>query len=347
MVDSMGEAPGNLEGGSPPTRISVFAYGPDHFLEEDVTEIGEAAALRETHRVVWLDVDGPVDGETLSELARHFGLHPLALEDVLHGEQRPKTEIYEDHVFMVVQLASQRERTVHLEQIGIFLGAQFVLTFQTEPGDPFDPVRDRIRRRRGLVRDEGADYLGYALIDTVVDRYFPLVDFLADELEDLEEVILVQPERTQIESIVELRRRVSVLRKHMRPMREAVSALSKPGVPCVTDGTRLYLRDVVDHARRVTESVEHQWEYSRGLVDMDVATSAQHLNDVMKVLTVISTIFIPLSFLTGLYGMNFDHGVSSWNMPELSAQFGYPILLLVMTTVAGGLLVWFRRQRWW
>jgi magnesium transporter len=343
----IGDPPGSLEGGTPPTRMSVFAYGAEELWEREVECVGDVSALRDRFPVVWLDVDGPVDEATLTELASVFGLHPLALEDVLHGKQRPKTEVYPDHVFMVVQLATFREDRIHLEQIGLFLGRGFVLTFQTEPGDPFDPVRLRIRGSLGLVRSSGADHLAYALIDIVVDHYFPLVDILADKLEELEEKILSEPSKTLIDQIAELRRKLSVLRKPMRPMREAVVALAKPQTPLVTDRTRLYLRDAIDHAQRLTDAVDHQWEYSRGLVDMDVATSAQHLNEVMKLLTVISTIFIPLGFLAGLYGMNFDGGASDWNMPELRMTYGYPVLLGVMVLIVVGLLWWFRRRKWW
>lgn len=341
----IGAAPGLLEGGAAPTRMTLIAYGPTELEEHDVKDIADVAEQRGQHAVTWLDVDGPVDGATLQALAEGFGLHPLALEDVLHGEQRPKTEIYEDHIFMVVQLATLPGE-LHLEQIGVFIGKDFVLTFQTEPGDPFDPVRERIRRHRGRVRDKGADYLGYALVDAVVDHYFPVIEFLADKLDLLEDKILVTPEKTLIEEIVVIRHELAHLRRHTRPMREAVAALTKPECPVITDETRIFLRDLIDHAARVSDAAEHQWEHSRSLVDMDVATSAQHLNEVMKVLTVISTIFIPLSFLAGLYGMNFNHNAGAMNMPELHWAYGYPALILVMFGITFGLLWWFRTKKW-
>lgn len=323
-----------------------MAYSPVDLVDLVVDDVAEVIALRGTFPVVWLDVDGSVDGATLQALAEGFGLHPLALEDVLHGEQRPKTEYYEDHFFVVVQLATIVDSSVHLEQIGLFVGSDFVLTFQTEPGDPFDPVRERIRQGRGRVRRLKPDYLGYALMDAAVDHYFPIIEWMGDKFDELEDEILVTPEKTLIVRIVELRHELSHLRRHVRPMREAVVALSKPECPIITDSTRVFLRDLIDHASRVADATEHHWEHTRSLVDMDVATSAQHLNEVMKVLTIISTIFIPLSFLAGLYGMNFSRDAGVLNMPELHFAYGYPILIVLMLGIALALLWWFHRKGW-
>ncbi len=342
----IGATPGLLVGGEKPTRMTMFAYGPERLQEREVQDVSTVAAMRGEHPVTWLDVDGPVDGDTLKALAEGFGLHALALEDVLHGEQRPKSEFYDDHIFMVVQLATINTGKLHLEQVGLFIGSNFVLTFQTEPGDPFDPVRERIRHGRGRIRSHGSDYLGYALIDAVVDHYFPVVEWMGDKIDHLEDVILHSPEKTLIELIVDLRHELGHLRRHVRPMREAVNMLAKPECPVITDQTRVFLRDLIDHAARVGEATEHHWEHTRSLVDMDVATSAQHLNEVMKVLTVISTIFIPLSFLAGLYGMNFQHDAGALNMPELHWAYGYPALIALMLGITFALLTWFRRKKW-
>ena len=339
-------APGTLEGGQKPTRMTMMAYGPEQLVENIVTDVTEVATLRGEHAVTWLDVDGPVDGATLRALAEGFGLHALALEDVLHGEQRPKSEFYDDHIFMVVQLATIETGSLHLEQVGVFIGDDYVLTFQTEPGDPFDPVRERIRHGRGRVRTLGPDYLGYALIDAVVDHFFPVVEWMGDKIDSLEDVILRTPEKTLIELIVELRHELGLLRRHVRPLREAVGMLAKPECPVITDGTRIFLRDLIDHAARVADATEHHWEHTRSLVDMDMATSAQHLNEVMKVLTIISTIFIPLSFLAGLYGMNFSRDAGAMNMPELHWAYGYPALMVLMLGIAFALLYWFRTKKW-
>ncbi len=273
-----------------------------------------------------------------------FGLHRLALEDVLNTHQRPKAEEFDDHIFFVTRMF-RPDTAARTEQLSIFLGKDFVLSFQEEHGDCLEPVRERIRKGRGRVRDKRADYLCYVLLDAVVDDYFPVLERYGEKLEALEDEVITRSEPEQIGQLHDLKRELLTVRRSVWPHREMINAVIRDANPLIAEETQLYLRDVYDHTIQLMDIVETYREIASGLVDVYVSSVSAKLNEIMKVLTIISTIFIPLGFIASLYGMNFDR-TSAWNMPELGWRFGYAFALLLMGGTVAGLLVYFRRKGW-
>ncbi|MBO6933811.1 MAG: magnesium/cobalt transporter CorA [Deltaproteobacteria bacterium] len=346
----VGAVPGTLRADptAEPSKMRVIAYGPNKLHEAECSSIAEVAVLqRKNPKVLWLDVRGLADVELLRQIGEHFGLHRLALEDVLSTEQRPKVEPYEEADFAVLRMAQRvPDRGLDIEQVSFFLGDGFVITFQEREGDVFDPIRSRIREARGRIRTAGADYLLYALLDSVVDSVFPLIEEISIRLEDEEERILRgTDDEPVIESLYEVRRELIMLRRALWPLREAIGQLERVEGTRVSDDTRVYLRDVADHAVQIVDLLESEREVVSTLMDVHLSQVSHKMNEVMKVLTIIATIFIPLGFLAGVYGMNFDTD-SPYNMPELDWRFGYPALITVMLLIGVGMLFFFRRKKW-
>lgn len=342
-----GHSPGTLvaDPQAPCPRMSVFAYGPGSVVERTIDDPEAVRALLGAHPVVWLNVDGLGDVETIRAVGRIFGLHSLALEDVVNVVQRPKVENYGDHLFLVARMI---EWTGHLEtdQLSLFLGENFVVTFQEKEGDPFNLVRARIRAGKGIIRAGGPDYLAYALLDATIDEYFPVLEQCGEKLETLEDQILVDPRPDTIPEVHEVKRDLLTLRRAVWPMREAVTLLMRETDTPMRRETRVYLNDCYDHTVQIMDLVETYRELASGLVEMYLSSLSNRMNEVMKVLTIIATIFIPLTFIVGVYGMNFDTSVSRWNMPELEWKYGYPACLAFMAAVTIGLLMYFRRRGW-
>lgn len=327
-----------------PPAITGLCYGPDGF-EEVPASLPKLQKLLGKRTVLWVDVVGLGDIETIHTIGEYFGLHQLALEDVLNVDQRPKVEDYDEHLFIVTR-AVTRDTHLESEQISIFVGDGFVLTLQERPGDCFEPVRERIRHARGRVRTRGADYLAYALLDSVVDHMEPIVDHYGDEVQDLEEHVLSGNAPHAIAALLDVRRDLQFLQRILAATRTKLTRLLKPERPVVTNDTRTYLRDCQDHATRLAEAVVGWRELASNLMDVHLALSNQQLSEVMKVLTIISTIFIPLGFIAGIYGMNFDTERSPLNMPELGWYFGYPFVLTLMVCMVVAQLVFFWRRGW-
>ena len=325
--------------------IRVLDYGPDQVEEKVVQEVKECFAYVETDTVTWIDVDRIGDVETLKKLGEHFKLHPLALEDVSTVPQRPKVEEYENHLFIVARMISFDE-TLESEQASMFLGRNYLITFQERPGDCFDPVRNRIRKARGIIRKRGADYLAYALLDTLVDGYFPVLERLGERIEELEDEVVENPSQDTLQRIHGVKRDLLSLRRSVWPERDAINALLREETPLVDDATRTYLRDCYDHTIQVMDVVETYRELASGLMDVYLSSLSNKMNEVMRTLTVVATIFIPLTFIVGIYGMNFNPERSRWNMPELNWIWGYPAVWLVMLLVVFGMLIFFRRKKW-
>ncbi len=342
-----GTAPGTLhvDPDAPRPMIQVLAYGPDGVVEDTVEEPEDLGRYLGRWPVTWVNVDGLGDAATLERLGAVFGLHRLALEDVVHVHQRAKVEQYGDRVFIVARMV-RRGEVLEGEQLSLFLGAHAVVTFQERPGDVFEAVRERIRHSGKKIRTAGADYLAYALLDAVVDGYFPVLEEFGERLEQLEERIFARPDETTVTALHQVRRELLDLRRSVWPQRDALNALMRDEVEPFAEETRLYLRDVYDHAVRVIDLVETYRESASSLMDVYLSSLSHRMNEVMKILTIIATIFIPLSFIAGVYGMNFDPEVSPWNMPELGWSFGYPLALAIMLAVACGLVWYFRRKRW-
>ncbi len=342
-----GSSPGTLVADPAATapRVRLFGYGPEALEEREVDDLTSLDALVDKWPVVWINVDGLADIELIQRIGELFGLHRLALEDVVNVHQRPKAEEYEDHIFIVTRMLVATAEAA-TEQVSMFLGERYLLTFQERPGDCFDLVRDRIRLHRGRIREAGADYLAYALLDAVIDSYFPALEAHGERLEALEDAVVRSPAHIEVAHIHDMKRSLLALRRAIWPQREMINALTRETTLHVTDATRVYLRDCYDHTIQLIDLVETYREIASGLVDVFLSSLSTRMNEIMKVLTIIATIFIPLSFVASLYGMNFDRTSSPWNMPELGWQLGYPYALVLMVAMAGGLLAYFVRKGW-
>ena len=342
-----GAPPGTLvvDASAPPPVIRVMAYGPDTLVEKQIADPREIKDLLGRHRVTWINVEGLGDAGTLGLLGEIFGLHPLALEDVVNVQQRAKLERYGDLQFVVVRMAILETR-VQTEQVSLFLGKDFVLTFQERPGDCFEPVRERIRSGRVRIRGGGADYLTYALLDTLIDGFFPLLEAYGERIEEMEDRVVQRPDQRTLGRIHTIKRDLLTIRRTIWPQRELINSLLRDPIPLITDETRVYLRDCYDHAVQIIDMVESYREMASGLMEVYLSSLSNRMNEVMKVLTIIATIFIPLGFIAGVYGMNFNTDRSPWNMPEVNWYWGYPAALGLMVVVAGAMLTYFRRKGW-
>lgn len=347
MRHKPGTAPGTLvvPDNSPFPRMTVMAYDEDELVEKDIRTVAELKPFLKKWPLVWINVDGLGSIELIEELGVLFDLHPLALEDVLNFNHRPKAEDYGESLFMVARMARFRDTLLDLEQISLFAGRNYVLTFQERPGDCLEPVRERIRRGQGRrIRFAKSDYLVYAICDAIVDGYFPVLELYGDRLDELEDNVIANPTRRTIELTHEIKRDFHQIRHTVWPMREMAHNLSASAM--VSDDTRTYFRDCYDHVIQVLDMLETYRERASGLVDIYLSSLNNRMNEVMKVLTIIATIFIPLSFIAGIYGMNFDPDASPWNMPELDWYFGYPFALGLMLAFSMTLLVYFWRKGW-
>jgi len=342
-----GSSPGVIqvaEDSSKPA-ISVIAYGPDSISESAVESVRDLAGMKGRYPVLWVNVDGLGDAGTLYEIGEIFGLHSLALEDVVHVPQRPKVEEYDDHLFIVTRMVKSSTDAV-TEQLGIFVGKDYLITFQQFPGDCLDPVRERLRKQKGRVRQMGPDYLAYAILDAVVDFYFPVLESYGEKLEEIESEVLEKASKDTPAGIHAIRHDLLSLRKSLWPMRELLNSLMRDETPLVRESTRVYLRDCHDHVLQLVDLVENYREMNSALMDLHLSSVSNRMNEVMKVLTMIATIFIPLGFIAGLYGMNFNPAASPFNMPELDWYFGYPFALGMMLIVTVGLIIYFRHKGW-
>lgn len=341
----VGSRPGTLviPDSAPPPRICVIDFGPEHVDERALVDVEEIPQYLDTGSVTWVDVQGIGDEALIRRIGEIFSIHALALEDAVNVPQRPKSESYEKHQLFITRMGrlhSGDEPDVRTEQVSIFLGPHFVLTLQERHGDLFDPVRNRIRGGKGPIRHSGPDYLAYALIDTVIDGYYPILEAMGEYLEDLEDATFRSAQKSNLRRIYHAKRQLLELRRAVWPQREAVSSLIRDENPLVSAQVRIYLRDCYDHAVQVIDVTETFRELASNLMDIYLSAVSQRTNEVMKVLTIVGSIFIPLTFLAGIYGMNFQH------MPELATPWAYPALLLLMLAVAIGMLFFFWRRGW-
>jgi len=346
-VNVPGLPPGTLTaptGAIVPDGMHVFRFTADDFEERRITSLDDLPA-RDGGGVLWVNVDGLGDVALMERLGAHFGLHPLALEDALHVPQRPKVEAYDDHIFFVTRIL-HLDRDLEAEQISLFLGRDFLITFQEHPGDCLEPIRERLRKGVGQIRRQGADYLMYAIVDAITDHFFPLLEHLGEVVEALEDEVVENPVRATLGRVHDIKRHLLEMRRSVWPLREATNSLLRDESPFVGETARLYLRDCYDHTVQVLEVVETYRELAGGLMDVYLSSVSNKMNEVMKVLTVIATIFIPLTFIAGIYGMNFNPERSPLNMPELNWRWGYPAVWGVMVLVTIGMLIFFRRKGW-
>ena len=345
-----GAAPGTLavpaELPEPVVRRMVF--GPDRCetIEVAPETLGEALAPAEG-AVVWVDVQGLGDGSLVRRIGELLGLHPLIVEDIVHHHQRPKVEEYPDHLYVVLRaLRLLDDQRVDNEQLSLVLKPGLLVTFQERPGDGFEPVRRRLREGKGILRRESVDYLAYALIDAAIDDYFPVLELYGDTMDQLDDQVRDNPTPAVAGAIHQMRRELRQFRRAAWPLRDLAAALGRNDYDLIKEATRLALRDCHDHAVQVAEFVEGNRERASDLADLYTTQVSERTNQVMKVLTIIATIFIPLTFLSGLYGMNFDPEASPYNMPELKWRYGYLAFWAAAVVVFLGMLWFFRHKGW-
>ena len=325
----------------------MITFGPDALTEQRLSSVAQIAPLRGRHPVTWVNVDGLGDANVIAEIGALFGLHHLALEDVLHVHQRAKVEDYGEYLFIVVRMVEICDGRLQTEQVSMFLGKDFLVTFQERPGiDSIEPVRHRLRALRGKVRFSGAGYLAYSLIDAVIDGYFPILESYGDRLDELEGSLGDNSKLELTVPVHEIKSDLLVIRRAIWPHREAISALMRDPSPLIDAETRVYVRDCYDHIVQLIDIVETYRELGADLRDLYLATVSTRMNEIVKVLTVISTIFIPLTFIAGVYGMNFNTHISRWNMPELNWYFGYPFSLMLMGLTTAAMLLFFYSRGW-
>lgn len=339
-----GAPPGTLVAAeaAPPTRISVLTWTRATATFEEVPDAESALARVTPGAVTWINVDGLGDVGALTRLGEHFGLHALALEDVLNVPQRAKVERYDKHMFVVMRTIRMLEGAAHEEQVSLFFGPDWLLTVQERSdGDCFGPVRDAIRAGRGRVREAAADYVAYLLLDAVVDAYFPIIEHIGERMQAQETAALEDPSEVVLADMQRMRHELLALRRAVWPMREELGVLLRDETALVSAETRVFLRDVYDHAVQALEIVESLRETAVSVMEVYLSVQNRRLNEVMKVLTVIATIFIPLTFIASIYGMNFKH------MPELEWRYGYAWALGLMLLAASAMVVFFRRRGWW
>jgi len=321
------------------TRLMLLYYDEREAVEKQIEAVEECLAFRDRPGVTWINVSGMHDVARLERLGNTLGLHPLVIEDILSTDQRPKTENYSEYLYIVLKsLGGDQE--IAAEQISLILGHGFVISFLESDSGIFNGVRDRLIKNPAHYAKSGADYLAYALMDTVVDNYFVIFEKFGDRIEALQEVLIARPEPENLRELNVLKQEVLYLRKSVWPLREVVSTLQRGDSPLVQKSTGLYLRDLYDHTIHVIDTLETYRDMLSGMMDIYLSSLSIRLNEVMKVLTIIATIFMPLSFIVGIYGMNFRY------MPELGWRWGYPLVLLLMTAIAAGMLVYFRRKKW-
>jgi magnesium transporter len=323
-------------------RISIFDYDATQFTEKEAAAIEECFQFKDRPTVTWINIDGLHEVEIIEKLGGHFGLHPLLLEDILNTDQRPKMEDFDEYIFFVLKMIYRRDKTgeMETEQVSLILGSNFVISFQEREGDVFDNIRDRIRKNKGRVRKSGADYLAYALMDAIVDNYFIVLENTDEKIETTEQQLTTNPTPATLQNIRELKNEMIFLRKSVWPLRELISSLERLDSPLVHESLEAYLRDVYDHTIQIIDTVESYRDMISGMLDIYLSSISNRMNEVMKVLTIFASIFIPLTFVAGLYGMNFEF------MPELKWHWGYFGALGLMALIGIVLLLYFRRKRW-
>lgn len=321
--------------------ITVINYDSERYEEKELKSIDECFPYKDSPTVTWINIAGIHQVDIMEKIGNHFGIHPLVMEDILNTEHRPKMDDMEDYVFVVLKMLDyNKEDGFDAEQISIVLGQHFVISFQEMEGDVFEPVRERIRKNKGRIRKRGADYLAYALLDSVVDNYFTILEKIGERIEFLEEELVENPSTQTLQEIHRLKREMIFLRKSIWPLREVISGLERGESSLIKETTVIYLRDVYDHTIQVIDTVETFRDMISGMLDIYLSSISNKMNEVMKVLTIIATIFIPLTFLAGVYGMNFGY------MPELEWDLGYFAVLFLMAIIGMGLVLYFRKKKW-
>jgi len=323
-------------------KITIMDYDETQFQVRETETLEECYPFKDRPTIIWINIDGIHEIETLEKLGDCFDLHPLTLEDILNTDQRPKIEDYGEYIFIVLKMLYPDDDTDEIlaEQVSLVLGQNFVISFQEREGDIFNSVRERIRSGKGRIRKMGADYLVYSLLDSIVDNYFIILEKLGERIEFLEEKLIINPVPETINLIHKLKREMIFLRRSVWPLREVIGSIERGESSLIKGSTNIYLRDVYDHTIQVIDTIETFRDILSGMLDIYLSSVSNRLNAVMKVLTIIATIFMPLTFIAGIYGMNFKY------MPELEWRLGYPVILLTMVSIGVLMLVSFRKKKW-
>jgi magnesium transporter len=351
-ADKAGMAPGTLiyigEPRDEPVLITVLRYDSQRFEEYECKSAADALALCEPGWTTWINVDGLHDPALVGTIGERFGVHPLIMEDILNTEQRPKVDDGEDGFFVLLKMIDAQDDGVKIvsEQVSLIVRNGVVVSFQERRGDVFDAVRERLRTNKGRVRRKNADYLAYVMIDAIVDNYFVVLEAIADRLEDIEEELTGSPTPQTLQNVYAVKKALIFLRKSISPLREVMLALGRGTISFICEETRAYMHDTYEHAVRVVESIELHRDTVTSMLDLYLSGVSQRTNEIMKVLTIIATIFIPLTFISGLYGMNFNSEASPYNMPELNWRYGYFFALGLMALVSAALIAYFKRRNW-
>jgi len=346
ISEKYGMSPGSLvHVGNVPeaaTRMSIIDYSKTNIEEQGIKSVNEILPYIDKDTVTWLNVEGLKDVEPIESIGSILNIHPLVLEDILNTHQRPKFEEYDHYLYIVLKkLSLENEKfLVGYEQISILVLDNFVVTFTEKPDDLFQPLKQRLKNSKGRLRNMGSDYLTYAILDTIVDRKFVLLDALDESIESIEDELLTSPASETLAIIQLLKRELIYIRKSIAPLRELLAAILRSDTMLIDERTNIYFRDVYDHALRITESTESYRDVLSGLLDIYMSSVSNKMNEVMKVLTVFASIFIPLTFIAGIYGMNFEY------MPELKWKWAYPVLWILFITIPVVLLIYFKKKKW-
>ena len=323
-------------------RITIIDYDQTNYQKKEVKSVKECFPFKDSSSVTWINIDGIHQIEIIEEIGKYFNLHPLVMEDILNTEQRPKLDDFEDYLYVVLKMPyfNEESNKIMIEQVSLVLGSNFVLSFQEMEGDVFDPVRERIKNGRVRIRSSGTDYLVYALIDAIVDNYFTILETIGEKIESLEEDLVTEPEKKTLHDIHDLKKKTLFFRKFVWPLREIVSDLERGELMLIKEPTRVFFRDVYDHTIQVIDTIGIFRDMLSGMLDLYISSIGNKTNEVMRVLTIIATIFIPLSFIAGLFGMNFEY------MPELKWRWSYPLVLFIIGSIGVFMLFCFRRKKW-
>lgn len=323
-------------------KITIIDYDETHFQDKVAEKIEECFPFKDKPTVTWINIDGLHRIDIIEKLGKHFELHPLLLEDILNTGQRPKIEDFGPYLFIVLKMLYYKEedKEIRSEQVSLILGPAFVISLQEREGDVFDSIRERIKNTKGLIRKMGAGYLAYTLLDAIVDGYFIILEKIGDKIEDIELELVSNPAPKTLQKIHTLKREMIFLRKAVWPLREVISGFERGESPLIEQPTQIYLRDVYDHTIQVIDTVETFRDMLSGMLDLYLSSISNKMNEVMKVLTIFAAIFIPLTFIAGVYGMNFKY------IPELEWKWGYPIAWVVMLAVGISMLIYFRKKKW-
>jgi len=324
-------------------RINIVAYNAEKIVEKEIDSVEECLNFKDKPGLnLWINVTGLDQTDIIENVGSYFDIHPLTLEDILNTGQRPKMEDYESYVYTVLKmmLLDTKNDDITIDQISIIFGYNYILSFQEREDDVFNPLRERLKNPASRLRKSGVDYLAYGLIDAVIDNYFLILEHFGEAIEELEDELVVQPSPETLRTIQKYRRNMIIIRKSVWPLRELINGMQKIESEIIKDNTRIYLRDIYDHTIQVIDSVEDFRDILSSMIDVYLSSLSNKMNDIMKVLTVIATIFIPLTFIAGVYGMNFKY------MPELDSRWGYPAVLLFMAILGTSMLAYFRKKKW-